>query len=445
MLITKKSLSRRTVLRGLGTTLALPLLDAMVPALTAAAKTAATPVRRLGFIYIPNGVIQDRWVPAEVGRLSALPPSLTPLTPFRDDVLVLSGLAHTEADSKGDGNGDHNRATAVWLSGVHAWNRLRNGGEATLAVTADQIAAKEIGKDTPLPSLELSLETPTQMACDSADCFFASTISWRTPTTPNYMESHPRAVFGRLFGDGGTSAERQARLRRTGSILDSVTEEARDLARALGAADASKLTEYMESVRDVERRIQRTEAHGAQSELALPERPLDVPAVFDEYVDVMFDLQVLAYRADITRIFTLLMGLESTNRSYPQIGVPEGHHGVSHHRYDPELIAKKIKIDVYHVQLFARFLQRLRDVPDGDGTLLDHSMILFGGGLGDGNAHDHLNLPTIVGGARTAIGGGRHLAYAENTPMANLLLTLLDKAGVPTPEKIGDSTQHLAL
>lgn len=445
MIITKRSLPRRTVLRGLGTAVALPLLDAMVPALSAARSTAAAPVRRLGFIYIPNGVIQEQWVPTAVGSDFELPPSLRPLASVREDVLVVSGLAHREADSKGDGNGDHNRATAVWLSGVHAWNRLRNGGTARLATTADQIAAQELGTSTALPSLELSLELPTQMACDSADCFFGSTISWRSPTMPNHMEPHPRVVFGRLFGDGGTPAQQQARRQRTSSILDSVVSEVHTLQRTLGPADGSKLSEYLESVRSVERRIQSTEAHGAASELSLPERPLDIPASFDEYAHLMFDLQVLAYRADITRVFTLLMGLESTNRSFPWIGVPEGHHGVSHHRYDPGLVAKKAKIDTYHVQLFRDFLAALQSLPEGDGTLLDHSMILFGCGLGDGNAHDHVNLPTLVGGGGAALRGGRHLACADNTPMANLLLTLLDKAGVPTPETIGDSTSHLSL
>ena len=445
MISTRKSLPRRTFLRGLGTTLALPLLDAMVPALTATTRTAASPVRRLGFIYIPNGVIQEQWVPTTPGAGFELPPSLQPLSDVRSQVLVVSGLAHREADSMGDGNGDHNRGTAVWLSGVHAWNRLRNGGEATLAVTADQIAAQELGRETRLPSIELSLETPTQMACDSADCFFGSTISWRTPTTPNHMESHPRVVFSRLFGDGGTPAERRAERQRTGSILDSIAGEVRQLERILGPADISKLDEYLDSVRDIEKRIQADETHSLESSLTLPDRPTDVPESFHDHAHLMFDLQVLAFQADITRVFSLLVGLESTNRTYPWIGVPEGHHGVSHHRWDPSLVAKKAKIDTYHVQLFRDLLDKLRAVPDRDGTLLDSSMILFGGGLGDGNAHDHVNLPTLVGGGGAALKGDRHVTCLDETPMANLLLTLLDKAGVPTPERIGDSTEHLVL
>ena len=445
MFITKTALPRRTVLRGLGTTLALPLLDAMVPALSATAKTAANPVRRLGFMYVPNGVIQDQWVPATEGRGFELTPILKPLAAVRDQVLVVSGLAHREADSKGDGNGDHNRGTAVWLSGVHAWTRLRNGAEASLAVTADQIAARELGKSTQLSSLELTFETPTQLSCDSADCFFGNTLSWRTPTTPNPMEFHPRVVFERLFGDGGTTVQRRAQARRAGSILDSVSREIFRLERTLGPVDGSKLTEYLESIRDIEKRIQGAEAHGLESPLALPERPVDIPTSFDDYAHLMFDLQVLAYRADVTRVFTLMVGVEASGRSFPWIGVPEGHHGVSHHRNDPQLVAKKAKIDTYHVMLFRDFLEKLRAVPEGDGTLLDHSMILYGCGLGDGNAHDHLNLPTLVGGGGAALNGGRHLKCPEGTPMANLLLTLLDKAGVPTPEKIGDSTEHLAL
>lgn len=445
MTITRQALPRRTFLRGVGTTIALPLLDAMVPALTATTRTAAAPIRRLGFMYIPNGVIHEQWVPAATGAAFDLPPSLLPLAPVRDQVLVLSGLAHRQADSMGDGNGDHNRGIAVWLSGVHAWNRLRNGGEATLATTADQIAAAELGRHTQLPSLELSLEVPTQMACDSADCFFGNTLSWRTPTTPNHMESHPRVVFTRLFGDGGSPAERREQRRRTGSILDSVVEEARQLERLLGPADVSKLTEYLESVRDLERRIEAAETESAIVSLDLPERPVDVPASLYDYAHLMFDLQVLAWRADITRVFSMLIGLEGTNQPYPDIGVPEGHHGVSHHRYDPVLIAKKAKIDTFHVQLFAEFLGKLRAIPEGDGTLLDSSAVLCGSGLGDGNAHDHINLPTLLGGGAGVFRGGRHLQYPADTPMTNLLLTMLDTAGVPLPERIGDSSGRLSL
>lgn len=445
MIVTKKSLPRRTFLRGMGVTLALPLLDAMVPALCAQARTPARPVRRLGFIYIPNGTIQNMWVPASVGAGFELSPILSPLAPLRDQISVLSGLAHMEADSRGDGNGDHARATAVWLTGVHAYDRDRTGvAGVQLATTVDQIAARELGRDTRLPSLELSLEKPTQIGCDSEDCFFSNTISWRSATTPLPMEAHPRVVFERLFGDGGTAAQRLAQVRRTGTILDSVTQEVAALERALGSSDRTKLGEYLEAVRELEQRIQNTE-HRAETELALPDRPTDIPDTFEEHAKLMFDLQVVAYQADITRVITMLLARETSTLTYEHIGVPEQHHSCSHHLNDPKLIARKAKIDQYHVQLLGYYLKRLRDTSDGDGSLLDHSLILYGGGLGNGNLHDHLNLPCLLaGGAAGRFKGGRHLAYPEKTPMTNLLLTMMDKVGVPTPERIGDSTTHLS-
>ena len=442
MIITKKALPRRTFLRGMGATMALPLLDAMVPAASALAQTAADPVRRLGFVYVPNGVIQEQWIPATTGRGFAFSPILSPLEPFRDQLLVLSGLAHRQADSFGDGNGDHPRATAVWLSGVHAWERRGRQGptQIKLGTTADQIAARELGTQTPLPSLELVLEAPTAIACDTGDCFYSNTISWRNPTTPLNMEAHPRVVFERLFGEGGSAADRLAQIQQTGSILDSVTEEVARLERTLGPGDRTKLDEYLDAVRDVEQRIQRSENRGDESLLELPERPVDIPETFDEHAKLMFDLQMLAYQADITRVFTLMMARETSPRTYPHIGVPDQHHTVSHHRNDPEYIAKKAKIDTYHIQVLGYFLDKLRNTPDGDGNLLDHSMIIYGGGIGNGNLHEHTNLPCLVaGGGGGRIKGGRHRAYPEDTPMANLLVTVLDKAGVPA-EKLGDST-----
>ena len=441
MFISKMALPRRTFLRGLGATVALPWLDAMLPALQAA---PAAP-RRLGFIYgSPNGIIQKAFVPTAVGRDFELSPILSPLAPVKDYLLVLSNLAHRQADSFGDGNGDHARGTAVWLSGVHAWDRRPVGtATVTLGTTVDQIAARHFADVTPLPSLEMVLEKPTQIACDSTDCFFSNTISWRSPTTPNPMEPHPRVVFERLFGEGGTSAQRVAQLRKTGSVLDSVIQEVAGLQRRLGASDRSKLGEYLTSVREIEKRIQSAEAKGAASDLALPNRPTDIPDEFEEHAKLMFDLQVLAYQADVTRVFSMLMAREGSPRTYPQIGVPEQHHPVSHHRDDPMLIAKKQKIDTYHVQLLGYFLEKLRSTPDGDGSLLDHVMILYGGGMGDGNLHEHTNLPTLVAGR---LGGqlrtGQHLAYAADTPMANLFLTVLDKVGVPV-DKIGDSSGRL--
>ncbi len=436
--ITKRALPRRTFLRGMGAAVALPMLDAMAPALSAA--TAAPP--RLGFVYVSNGVIQEQWNPAATGKGFEFTPILKPLEPLREHLNILSGLAHLQADTFGDGTGDHPRASAVWLSGVHAWDRTQPGVEVRLAVTADQLAAREIGKDTRLASLEMNVDNPTQGACDSGDCFYVNTVSWRNETTPNVAESHPRVVFERLFGDGGSPEQRLALAKSTGSILDSVTQEVNRLAGTLGAGDRTKLGEYMDSVREIEQRIQNTETHGAQS-VELPERPTDIPDSFEAHTKLMFDLQVLAYRADATRVFSMVMARELSPRTYPFIGVPDQHHAVSHHRNDPDLIAKKAKIDTYHVQLLAYFLEKLRDTPDGDGSLLDHSLIMYGGGMGDGNLHRHKDLPRVLAGKLGCkFTTGKHLNYPENTPMANLLVTILDKSGVNV-DKIGDSTGPL--
>jgi len=439
MFITKKALPRRTFLRGVGATLALPMLDAMVPAL--AAKSGG-PVPRLGFIYVSNGVIQNQWTPATTGAGFELSPILKPLQPVREHVNVLSGLSHLQADTFGDGTGDHPRASAVWLTGVHAYDRTKPGVEVRLATTADQLAARQIGQGTRVPSLELHVDFPTQGSCDSGDCFYVNTVSWRNETTPNPAESHPRIVFERLFGDGGSAADRAARARRTGSLLDSVGEEVRYLARTLGSGDTRKLNEYLESVREIEQRIQHTEAQGELS-VELPDRPIDIPDSFEEHTKLMLDLVALAFRADVTRVFTMIFARELSTRTFPNIGVPEQHHPTSHHRNDPELIAKKAKIDTYHVQLLSYLLANLQSTQEGDGSLLDHSLIMYGGGMGDGNLHRHSDLPCLLAGS---LGGrvktGRHLAYPRDTPMANLLLTVLDKAGVRI-DKMGDSTGPL--
>ena len=442
MIITQKALPRRTFLRGVGATLTLPFLDAMVPAASSVARAATAPARRVGFIYIPNGVIQEQWVPSKVGRNFDFSPILSPLESLRERVLVLSNLAHRQADSFGDGNGDHPRATAVWLRGVHAWERRGRQGmtDIKLGVTADQIAAREFGKETPLPSLELALEKPTAIACDTGDCFYSNTISWRNETTPLDMEAHPRVVFERLFGEGGTAADRLAILRQTGSILDSVTAEVARLGNTLGVGDRNKLDEYLDAVRDVEQRIQRSESRGAESLIELPDRPVDIPETFEEHAKLMFDLLTLAFQADVTRVFTLMMAREASPRAYPQVGVPDQHHTVSHHRNDPEYIAKKAKIDTYHIQMLAYFLENLRKTSDGDANLLDNSMIVYGGGIGNGNLHEHTNLPCLVaGGGGGRLNAGRHRHYEDDTPYANLLLSVLDKAGVPA-DQLGDST-----
>ena len=435
--VTGVALPRRTFLRGMGTALALPFLDAMAPALSA---KSIKPTPRLGFVYTPNGFIQDQWIPKTTGAAYELTPTLSPLAPVREHLLIVSNLAHLQANTFGDGVGDHPRASAVWLSGVHAWDRTQPGMEVRLGTTADQLAARVIGRDSQVPSMELVLEKPTAIACDTSDCFFVNTISWRNPTTPNPAEAHPRLVFERLFGDGGTTAQRMARMQQTGSILDSVLQEVSRLQGTLGPGDRTKLTEYLDAVREIEQRIQSTEKKGASSPMELPDRPVDIPDTFEEHAKLMYDLMVLGYRADVTRVFTMIMARELSSRTYPNIGVPEQHHAVSHHRNDPALIAKKAKIDTYHVSLFGYFLEKLQNTPDGDGSLLDHSLILYGGGIGNGNLHEHTNLPLLMAGK---LGGqvkpGRHVTYPDNTHMSDLLLSVLDKAGVPT-DKLGDST-----
>jgi hypothetical protein len=437
--VTKKAINRRTVLRGVGASVSLPLLDAMVPALSA---QAHKPTPRLGFIYIANGVIQDQWIPKATGRNFDLPRILRPLKSVQSHVNVLSGLSHRQADTFGDGTGDHPRSSAVWLTGVHAYDRSRPDVEVRLATSADQIAAQQLGRATQVPSIEMNVDLPTQGACDTGDCFFANTVSWRNPTTPNPAEAHPRIVFERLFGDGGSAAQRMARIRANGSILDSVMQEVSSLDHTLGPGDRAKLNEYLDSVRELERRIQSVEKRGIQS-IDLPERPTDTPAQFDEYAKLMFDLQVLGFQADVTRVFTLMLSRELSSMTFPQIGVPDPHHPMSHHRNDPELIEKKAMIDTYLIELLTYFLERLQATSDGDGTLLDQSLILYGGGMGDGNLHEHADLPCLMAGK---LGGqfetGRHLAYPMDTPMSNLLLTILHKAGVRV-DKIGDSTAPL--
>jgi hypothetical protein len=439
MFITKKSLSRRTFLRGASVAVSLPFLDAMVPALSAQSGTS-TP--RLGFIYFANGVIQNQWKPATTGHGFELPPTLKPLAPVKEQINIISGLAHLQADTFGDGTGDHPRASAAWLTGVHAYDRTQPGVEVRLATTADQIAAKVIGRDSHVASLELTVDFPTQGSCDSGDCFYVNTVSWRNPTTPNPAETHPRIVFERLFGTGGSAAQRRTQAKDRSSILDSVIAEVNSLSKTLGHGDRAKLDEYLDSVREIESRIQKTESQTASS-LQLPDRPVDVPDSFDEYTKMMLDLVALGYQADVTRVFSMIFARELSSRTFASIGVGEQHHAVSHHRNDPDLIVKKAKIDTYHVQLLSYFLTRLQATQDGNGSLLDHSLILYGGGMGDGNLHRHFDLPCLLAGN---LGGkiktGYHLQYPDNTPMTNLLVTLLDKAGA-TVDKLGDSTGPL--
>jgi hypothetical protein len=440
MFLTKKHLPRRTFLRGIGVTLALPFLDSMVPARTLLAQSAARPVRRLGFVYVPHGAVMDRWTPAEEGAGFEFTPILKPLEPFRRHVNVVSGLGHKAADT----TAVHSLSPTTWLSGVRP--KPTQGIDAHAGVTADQIAARAIGQGTLLPSLELATENHANLigACDrDYGCIYMNTLSWRTPTTPLPMEIDPRKVFERLFGRGESEQDRRARSGEDRSILDAIVQEAADLQRQLGPSDRTTVSEYLENVREIERRTQLVERGPARSTLALPETPSAIPFSFEQHITTMYDLLALAYQADATRVFTFMVAREQSNRTYPQLGVSEGHHAVSHHLYQPERIEKLVRIQHYHVSLFARFLEKLQATADGDGSLLDHSTILYGSNMSDSNAHDHFPLPNLVaGGGSGHLAGGRHLKYPDHTPMANLLLALLDKTGVSI-DGLGDSTGAL--
>ncbi len=447
MFITKKTLPRRTILRGLGATVALPLLDAMVPPLTALARTPATPARRLGFVYVPNGVAMNpevnHWKPIGEGTNFEFSPILTPLAPFRDHLTIVSGLAQRAAEGFNEGDGPHARASAGWLSSVHA--KKAQGANVRGGTTVDQIAAAVLGQDTRLPSLELAVDSfsSSQVGnCDNGyDCVYLNTLAWQTPTTPLPMERHPAVVFERLFGEGGTAAQRQAEVRTDRSILDAVTGDIAALQRTVGGNDRARVDEYLDSLREIERRLQLTE-RAADQELPPFERPTRIPLDFAEHTKLMFDLQWLAYQADVTRVTTFMLGRELGGRAYPELGVPVNHHGLSHHQDNLEKIADLAKINIYHVELFAYFLEKLRSTPEGDGSLLDHVVLLYGSGLGDPNQHSPFDLPLALVGS-TPQNRGRHLQYPE-TPLANLLLAMLDKVGVPLDQH-GNSTGRLEL
>jgi hypothetical protein len=441
MMITRKAIPRRTMLRGMGATLALPLLDGMVPALTALQRTAARPVTRFGVMYIVNGMVMQNWTPVAEGAAFELTPTLSALAPFRDRLLVLSGLACVP--TPGRPGGAHAKASTRFLTDV---SPPTSETFLDAGISMDQIAAREMGKHTQLASLELAIESgETAGACDVGfACAYTNTISWRSANTPLPTENNPRAVFERLFGDSGSTDPkvRLARIRQDRSVLDSVIEEAAHLQGSLGPGDRTKLVEYLDAIRDVERRIQKAEE---QSALELPriDHPAGIPATFDEHVKLMCDLQVLAYQADLTRIVTFMLGREFSGVTYPQIGVPDAHHPITHHQQEPEKIAKVAKINAYHVTHFAYLLDRLRSTPDGDGSLLDHVMMMYGTGMGDCNAHDPRNIPLLLaGGGAGHLKGGRHIRYPKETPLANLHLTLLDKLGVAW-DRIGDSTGRL--
>ncbi len=426
MIITKKSLPRRTFLRGLGTTVALPLLDAMVPAATAMASTPARPVRRLGYIFIPMGSDINRWTPPGEGSLKELSPILRPLEKVKDQVTVV-----TKMELKNAYPGTHATSNSAYLSCATA--KLTESTDYYLGPTVDQIAAKEIGQGTQLPSLELGMDLLEIVGqCDDGyACVYQNNLSWSSPTTPLPYEAHPRKVFERLFGEGGSAEERTKTLKKKASLLDRVKTDIYRLQRELGSNDRTKVDQYLDSVREVERRIQIAEAGVTENPTPDYERPVGVPAAYADHARLMFDLQVLALQADITRVITFQLARETSTRSYNEIGISEPHHPLTHHGNDPEKIAKMAKINEYHVSLFAYLLEKLKATPDGDGSLLDHSMYMYGSGMGNPNAHDHTNLPIVVGGGGAGkLKGGRHVRYNEPTPLANLHLTLLEKAGV---------------
>ena len=438
MFITKMSMPRRTLLRGMGAALALPLLDAMVPALSAMANTAAKPVRRLGVIYVPNGMAMEYWTPKTEGSGFDLPVVLQPLEPFRDRLLVVSGL-------RGPTGGAHAGGSTLFLTGAPP---KPSEVEVEANVSVDQVVARELGKYTQLSSLELSLDGRSNagQCCAGYSCAYTNTISWRGPSTPLPMENNPRAIFERLFGDTGSTnqAARLSRIQEDRSLLDSITEKASRLSKGVGPRDRAKLDEYLAGVRDVERRIQKAEEQSAK-ELPVMDQPPGVPAAFSDYTKLMFDMQLLAYQTDMTRVITFMLGRELSGRTFPEIGVPDAHHPLSHHENDPIKIATMSKINTYHMSLFANFVERLQSTPDGDGSLLDHTTLLYGAGISNSNAHAHDDLPVLLmgGGVREAK-GGRHLRYPGDTPLANLLVSVAEMAGVPV-DGVGNSTGKLAV
>src|SRR5436305_6052449 len=434
MIVTKKALPRRTFLRGMGTTLALPLLDAMVPSLTALAASPANPVRRLGFVYVTMGAHMTQWTPPGQEKLTELSPILRPLAPVADQLTVVTNL-----ELKNAYPGTHATSNSAFLSAATA--RWTESSDYYLATTVDQLAAKQIGGDTRLPSIELAMDLLTTIGqCDNGyACVYQNNLSWSSPTTPLPAEAHPRVVFERLFGDGGSAAERMAELKKSSSLLDWVREDIARLQKKLGPGDRTKVNEYLDTVREVERRIQKAETATAASKLPDLDRPVGVPAAYADHARLMFDLQVLAFQGDVTRVITFQLARETSNRSYPEIGVPDPHHPLSHHGNDPAKIARMAKINQFHVSLFAEFLGKLRATREGNGTLLDQSVVLYGSGMGNPNVHDHTNLPILVaGGAACGLKGGRHIRFNKPIPLANLHLTLLDKVGVRL-DKFGDS------
>lgn len=438
MIISKKHLNRRQLLKGAGVALSLPLLDAMLPALTAQAQTAANITPRLGFVYVPHGAIMREFTPDATGTDWEFKTILKPLEPYRSKLNIISGLGHTAADT----SAVHSLSPCTWLSGVRPKPTL--GSDALAGVTADQFAAQVIGQDTPLPSLELATEDHSGLigACDrDYGCIYMNTLSWRSPTTPNPMEINPRKVFERLFGQGGTIEQRLARQREDRSILDAIVQQTNMLNATLGHSDQQKVTDYLESIREIERRLQQAEAQIANNaDLVIPEAPAGIPFVYEEHLKMMFDLMALAFQSNITRVSSFMLARETSNRTYPMVQVFEGHHATSHHQNDNEKMARNARIQTWHVGQFKYFVDKLALIREGDGTLLDNVILLYGSNMSNSNAHDHYPLPAVlVGGGAGTLKGGLHVRYDQRTPMTNLLVTMLNKAGVQT-ESIGDST-----
>jgi hypothetical protein len=439
MFISKRHLSRRTFLKGAGTTLALPFLESMIPAMTARAATNSG--TRLAFVYVPHGAIMDRWIPKTEGADFEFTPILKPLEPLRQYVNVVSGLGHKAADS----TAVHSLSPTTWLSGVRP--KPTQGPDAYAGITADQIAAQAIGQDTQLPSMELATEDHSGLIgeCDrDYGCIYMNTLSWRTPTTPMPMEINPRKVFERMFGQGSNATERLLRKQQDRSILDGFMQQAATLQKKLGPRDRATVNDYLESVREIERRIDKTGAEQTNADVAVPAAPSGIPYSYEEHVKLMYDLLVLSYQANISRVITFMVAREISNRTYPQVGVADGHHAISHHQNRAEKMDKNVKIQTYHISLFSQFLEKMRTTRDGDGSLLEHSVILYGSNMSNSNAHNHFPLPNLViGGASGRLKGNRHLRYPDHTPMTNLLLSVLDKGGVNV-ETLGDSTGRMA-
>ena len=446
MFLTGKHLPRRTFLKGMGAAVALPMLDAMTPALAAAGRAAKAPVR-VAFTYVPNGIVMNDWTPSAAGKAFEYSRIMKPMEKFRSDTLVMSGLAQRQGNALGDGPGDHARAGAAYLTGVHP--RKTAGADIQSGISVDQIAAQQIGSATRFGSLEIGCDDSRTIGnCDSGySCAYTNSLAWRGPATPMPPETNPRLVFERLFGDIDTSLApevRARRLRYRRSIHDLVGDRTAELSSNLGPADKRKLDEYLSSIREIEQRIERAESDmtGLVPNI---DKPTGIPVLYADYVNLMFDLQLLAFQTDSTRIITMMMGREGSMRTYPEINVPDPHHPLTHHRNNKEWIEKVTQVNTMHMELFTGFLRKLRATPDGDGTVFDHSMIVYGSGLSDGNKHTHDDLPVLITGRAGNLRLGRHVIYDKGTPMTNLFLTVLDRMGVPA-ERLGDSTgaiEHL--